>query len=107
MKIELEMSEPRLDEHWVSFEGLPTYAVSNYGRVMNLRRNTDLVQKTDKDGFQRVHLYRRGKRYSVYVHLLVAQAFFVDYKAGLKVSFINGDKQDCSILNLTLKAIRR
>lgn len=104
-----EPKEPRLDEHWVTFEDLPTYAVSNYGRVMNVKTGRDLVTTLDKEGHLRVTLWYRGKRYRTYVHLLVAYAFFLEYKYGVRVSFVNGNKQDCSVLNLTLKhkAVRK
>lgn len=107
-EIEVEEKDPRLDEHWVMFEGFEKYSVSNYGRVMVTRTGHELKQTVDKDGHLRVYLHYQGKRYRVYVRLLVASAFFLNYKSGVGVGFLNGNKQDCSVLNLTLmKAVRR
>lgn len=101
-------TNPRLDEFWEILDGLETYAVSNYGRVVNVKSGRDLRVYTDKHGYLRVNLYRRGKKYPTLVHLLVARVYFINYKEGVGVDFENGNKQDCSVLNLTLKkAIRR
>lgn len=108
MEVVVNMKEPVLDELWVGVDGLETYAVSNYGRVMNVRTGKDLSVFKDASGYNHVYMYRQGKRYNVYVHLLVAQAFFLNYKSGVGVDFQNGNKDDCSVLNLTLmKAVRR
>lgn len=91
-----------LDEFWVTFDTIPNYAVSNYGTVLNVRRNRELNPTPDGDGYLRVALYHKGLRYDAYVHRLVAKAFFLNYQEGIEVKFKNGDKTDCSVLNLTL-----
>ena len=96
--------EPLLEELWLTVDGLERYAVSNYGRVINQERGNELKPSPDKNGYMRVGLSKNGEVYHVYVHRLVAFAFFVDYKAGIEVLHKNGDKSDCSVLNLTLGA---
>lgn len=67
---------------WVDFMDIKkkTYAVTTYGRVINVRTGKELKQ-TDKDGYRYVTLNRTGKegrkRCCVYVHRLVANAFIM------------------------------
>lgn len=91
-----------MDEHWVSLDALPNYAVSNFGRVINVIRGNELSPSPDKNGYLRVALYHNGKRYDVFVHRLVALCFFLNYKDGIEVKHINGNKEDNGVLNLTL-----
>ena len=91
-----------LDEKWVTFELFPNYAISNYGTVLNVNRNRELNPSPDKYGYLRVALYRNGFRYDVYVHRLVAMAFFLNYENGVEVRHKNGDKTENTVLNLTL-----
>lgn len=97
-----EESGLKLDESWVTFELLPNYAVSNYGRVMNVQRNRDLTPCPDGNGYMRVALYHKGVRHDSLVHRLVAKAFFVDYQEGFEVKHINGNFEDNTVLNLEL-----
>lgn len=92
----------RLEEFWVTFELLPNYAISNYGTVLNIKTNRELTPSPDANGYYRVSLYHRGIRHESYVHRLVAKAFFLNYEDGIEVKHRNGNKQDCSVLNLTL-----
>lgn len=91
-----------LEEQWVEIDGLERYAVSNYGRVINQETDRELTPTPDKNGFMRVKLSRNGDSYTVYLHRLVAFAFFLNYAPGISVEFIDGNKSDCSVLNLTL-----
>lgn len=94
----------RLDEHWVTFDIFPNYAISNYGTVLNVARNRELKPSKDKKGYFMVSLYRAGVPYECYVHRLVAKAFFLNYEEGVEVKHKNLDKSDNSVLNLTLGA---
>lgn len=95
-------SYPQVDEIWVTFDLLPRYEISNYGRVCNRETGRDLTPSRDKNGYLKVGLSHNGTKHYVYVHRLVAKAFFLNYKNGIEVKHINGDKSDCSVLNLTL-----
>lgn len=91
-----------LEEVWVTIDGLERYAVSSYGRVINQDRGNELTPSPDANGYMRVGLTRKGKTRTVYVHRLVAYAFFLNYKPGIEVRHKNDDKSDNSVLNLTL-----
>lgn len=96
------MKQLHVEEVWVELDSFPDYAISNYGRVVNIRTNKDLTLTPDKDGALRVSLYNQGKRSNNYVHRLVAKCFFLNYSEGHAVKHINGNKTDNSVLNLTL-----
>lgn len=95
---------PKLEERWVEVDGLERYAVSSYGRVINQERGNELKPSPDKNGYMRVGLSKNGTVYHVYVHRLVAFAFFLNYQAGIEVLHKNGDLSDNSVLNLKLGA---
>lgn len=90
-----------IDEIWVEI-GVGAYEVSNFGRVVNGHTGRDLTPSPDKNGYLRVALYHNGIRHDVYVHRLVARAFFLNYGPGVEVKHKNDDKNDNSVLNLTL-----
>jgi len=94
--------EPKVDEVWATIEGLERYTVSNYGRVINQERGNELTPSPDANGYLRVGLSRNGKVWNVYVHRLVAKCFFLNYKPGVEVLHKNENKNDNSVLNLTL-----
>lgn len=96
-----------MDEVWVTVDGLERYAVSNFGRVINQERGNELTPSPDANGYMRVGLSRRGVTLTVYVHRLVAFAFFLNYKPGVEVKHKNDNKADNSVLNLTLGAACR
>ena len=92
----------KLDEYWVGFDALPNYAVSNYGRVINVNTGRELKQTMDGNGYMKVVLYHKGIRHYIYVHRLVAKAFFLKYTHDHEVKHISEHKHDNSVLNLTL-----
>lgn len=95
-----------LEEQWVTLDILPNYEVSNYGRIFNLKTGKERIPKPGKRGYMRVKLYRKGRKYNVYVHRLVAQCYFLNYNAHIGVEHKNGNKSDNSVLNLTLVAVQ-
>lgn len=90
-----------LDEVWVEV-GIGEYEVSSYGRVYNGKTRRYLRPNPDKNGYHRVILRDHGRRHDTYIHRLVARAFFLNYKSGIEVRHKNEDKNDNSVLNLTL-----
>lgn len=93
----------RLEELWVPIEEYSNYEVSNYGRVVNIKRDRDLQQYENAGGYYSVRLSKNGDRRSFYVHDLVAKAFFVNYSPYIVVEHVNTEtKYDNSVLNLTL-----
>jgi len=91
-----------IDELFVPIEGYPNYEVSNYGRVVNVKRDTDLKATLDGSGYLKVRLSRENVKRTINVHRLVAQAFFVDFTEDVEVRFINHNRSDCSVRNLHL-----
>lgn len=91
-----------LEEYWVVIDLLSNYEVSNYGRVVNLRTQRELKNTPNGKGYCQVKLYHNGEFYAVYVHRLVAKAFFVDYDEGVEVKHLNGNLQDNGVLNLSI-----
>lgn len=90
------------EEVWVSLDGLSNYSVSSYGRVINVHTGVELKPSKTRNGLLRVNLSRNGVKKTVYLHRLVAKCFFLKYKDRVKIEFINGDKNDCSVLNLRM-----
>lgn len=96
-----------LEELFVELEAYPNYAVSNYGRVINVNTGRELRGVINpKTGHLKVTMSHNSVRSWPYVHRLVASAFFVDYEEGVAVEFINGVKTDCAVVNLTIKGTK-
>jgi hypothetical protein len=91
-----------LEEFWVVIDLLSNYEVSNYGRVVNVKTQRELKATPNGKGYPQVKLYHNGLFYSVYIHRLVAAAFFVDYEEGVEVKHLNGNLQDNGVLNLSI-----
>jgi hypothetical protein len=95
-----------VDEMFVDIPAFPNYVISNYGRVINTESNYELKLTTDPNGYLRAVLYRDGKRFEFGVHRLVARAFFLNWRPGVEVYHKDGNKLDCSVLNLTLGTLK-
>lgn len=91
-----------LEEYWVAVELLPNYEVSNYGRVINVNTQRELKSCPTGAGYHQVKLYHNGVCRPVYVHRLVAMAFFVDYEEGIEVKHLNENLDDNGVLNLSI-----
>lgn len=91
------------DEVWRDIDDLPSYQVSNHGRVRNKR--TLIVKKTylDNDGYEKVTLtdFNNGKRNRIKtVHRLVATAFLGGNRSDLQVNHKDGVKTNNNATNL-------
>lgn len=87
------------------FVGLPSWfhgaSVSNYGRVISAR-GSELTPYVDRTtGRQKVRAYWRGAYADLFVDELVTEAFFVQYYPGIPIFYKNGNKSDCTVLNLS------
>ena len=80
------------------YEGL--YQVSNFGRVKRTQTGNILALKTEKNGYVRAHLSRKGKAKSELVHRLVALAFISNSKGYPTVNHIDEDKTNNRVDNL-------
>lgn len=89
-----------MEEIWSPVSGFPDYAVSNYGEVLNVKRNTLLNPRKDSYGALRVRLYRGATGHDKYVHHLVAEAFISGYKPGVYIRHYDKDKSNNYVMNL-------
>lgn len=90
------------DEVWAGIEEFPDYAVSTYGKVMNVHTNTLLKPRNNSYGYTRVALRRDGKTHDVYVHHLVAKAFITGYVPGVQIRHVE-DNSNNHVLNLRFR----
>lgn len=104
-----------MKEEWKYIKENPNYMVSNLGRVKSLGRWIDtkckgkrwkeekiLKPKIDKNGYQRVGLYKNGVQKWYLVHRLVYEAFYGEIPNGMQVNHINEIKTDNRLENLNL-----
>ena len=89
-----------MEEKWAEVEGYPNYLVSNYGQVFSRNHNTLLRPRLSHKGYQRVVLSDGGKRTEIYIQVLVARAFFGDFRDGMRIKHVNGDLGDNRVDNL-------
>lgn len=74
------------EEIWAEVKDFPLYAISNFGRVMNLESHRILSPRENSYGYGRVALRKDGRTYERYVHRLVAEAFVTGYRRYVKVT---------------------
>lgn len=91
------------EENWVEVAGYPNYAVSNWGRVVNVKTDQLLQERDNGRGYLRVALCREGETRDFYVQQLVANAFFDAFDPGEQIEWVNGDTTNNSLDNLRLK----
>lgn len=103
-----------MKEIWNNIAGYEGYyQVSNLGRVKSVGRTINRNQKGNltikekiisshilKNGYEKVDLYKNGKRKCEYVHRLVAESFIPNPNGKIDVNHINGNKTDNSVCNL-------
>lgn len=92
-----------MKENWVEIEGYPNYAVSNLGRVSNVKRDVLLKLRPNDEGYLRVSLSFEGRVRDFYVHRLVAVAFFDGYDEREQVFHWDDNKENNTVLNLRMK----
>lgn len=88
------------EEIWAPVKDFPDYAISNYGRVLNLTHNREVRGRLSPYGGLRVSLSRGGEVQDFYVHQLVAQAFMSGWRPTIRVRHQDGDKTNNYHLNL-------
>jgi hypothetical protein len=89
-----------LEETWEEVADFPRYVVSNYGAVVNKETKQPLKPRADKNNRLRVLLYNEDGRDDQYIHQLVGEAFFNDFRRGMHLTHVNGDTEDNSVWNL-------
>lgn len=83
------------------FEGL--YEISNFGRckpTVSRYKSVEFLKTRKNRGYERVTLYKNGKRKDYFVHVLVAKAFIPNPNNKPQVNHIDGDKANNHTSNL-------
>lgn len=62
-------------EEWRIINRFPKYEVSSFGRIRKISTNKLLFLKTHTTGYKQVAIQENNKKYYLYVHRLVAEAF--------------------------------
>ena len=62
-------------EIWKTLKNFPSYNVSSYGRIMNIKTQRILKTFINEKGYQTVCLRKNNKQYTVRVHKLIAETF--------------------------------
>lgn len=93
------------NEIWLPIIDYPNYRVSNFGRIKSLNYlghggEQILKQGISAQGYMKINLYDGGRRKSMLVHRLVAQAFIDNPESKPQVNHKNGIKTDNNSINL-------
>ena len=101
-----------MQEEWRDVVGFPGYQVSNFGAVRSfwhrvgrsgflITKNTRILHPCkNHDGYPRVELWMNKKRYSRFVHVLVANAFIPNSENKPEVDHIDGNPSNNKVENL-------
>lgn len=88
------------EEVWKEIDEFPDYAVSSHGYIVNMKYGRDLKPVKTKEGYLKITLRKEGQSFQRYVHQLVAEAFFGDWRLGVRVTFNDQDRSNCNVENL-------
>jgi hypothetical protein len=90
-------------EQWREIEGFNNYAISNLGRIQNLRRESILTPSINRQGILKVGLFDiEGRLTSRSLAVLVAEAFLeLDPRPSFdSIIQLDGDRTNCHVENL-------
>lgn len=97
----VKMAENLPGEDWRIITEYPNYAVSNKGRVMNLKTKRLLKQSPNSHGYMNLCLWKNNKQKHFLVHRLVYMYFYDDFDFdGYVINHIDGNKTNNNIENL-------
>lgn len=89
-----------MKEKFMLITNWENYAVSNTGKVKNVRTNNELKQQENKQGYLAVVLCQNGKKATFRVHRLVALMFIDNPENKEEVNHIDGNKHNNCLSNL-------
>lgn len=89
------------DEKWWYIDEMPSYMISNYGRVWSAKSQCFIKpKKMDREGHLGVCLHHNGKPYYLYLHRLMAKAFMPNPRKCPIVRHLNDITDDNDLDNL-------
>ena len=89
-----------MEEKWMIINNWDNYAVSNKGKVKNVRTGRELKLVENKNGYLIANLCQNGKKASFRVHRLVALMFIENPELKEEVNHIDGNKKNNCVENL-------
>lgn len=84
---------------WKDVPGYDNYMISDEGEVWS-KISDRLLTPVMLNGFSVVHLHKNRRAKNFYIHRLMATTFFGAEVEGLKVIFVNGDRNDLRLDNI-------
>jgi hypothetical protein len=100
---EYESDEDEYDddvEVWKDIDGYDNYVVSSFGNVYHIQSGIVLKNWLDTNGYQMVGLRNNGKRKTINIHRLVAQAFIANPEHKKCVDHIDNNRTNNKVSNL-------
>lgn len=88
--------ELKVLEQYCRLKDYPNYAVSNYGKVLNIKTQRFLKLSQNRDGYLQVSLYKGACR----VHALVANAFLPHSDPNHVIDHIDRNRTNNMVTNL-------
>jgi hypothetical protein len=94
-------------EEWRSIQEWPNYEASSLGRIRHKKRLRPLKPNYGNKGrYARVTIHGRNGQKSLFVHVLVANAFFGPKPDGLTINHRDGVKRNNGVCNLEYISLR-
>ena len=62
LELDVDILKDVDEELFKRIDGFDNYFVSNFGNIKNSKTNKILKQKTEKNGYKRICLYKNGKK---------------------------------------------
>lgn len=87
-------------EEWKIISRFPKYEVSSFGRVRKISTNKLLFLKNHTAGYKQVIIQENNKKYYLYVHRLVAEAFIDNPNDYPYINHKDEDKTNNRVNNL-------
>jgi hypothetical protein len=89
-------------EEWKQLERIPRYEVSSNGKVRSTKNGKQRILKTcvNNYGYELVCLFDGKKRYTSYIHRLIAEVFIPTVNMSLVVNHKDKNRKNNTIENL-------
>lgn len=88
------------EEIWKPVPEYEQYKVSNHGRLYNSLSGNYIKGSITNHGVRALNIETSGTKTKLSVPVLVARLFIPDYKEGVRIRFLDGDKLNAHVDNL-------